>query len=86
VRVTPDALLEALATAYAAREPALHPRLRPDPGGLAGARAARLGVRSPRARARETLHGVFETVDAIGQLVLDTPHGRVEIAAADIFF
>lgn len=50
------------------------------------ARAARLGeVITARTGADETT-GVFDTVDATGQLVLSTPKGPRRIAAADVFF
>ncbi len=50
------------------------------------ARAARLGeVITARTAASETV-GTFETVDAGGNLVLNTAKGRVSIPAADVFF
>ncbi len=50
------------------------------------ARAARLGeVITARTAASETV-GTFETVDAQGNLVLNTAKGRVGIPAADIYF
>lgn len=50
------------------------------------ARAARLGeVITARTATSET-SGTFETVDADGNLVLNTANGRVNIPAADIFF
>lgn len=49
-------------------------------------RAARLGeVITARTAASETV-GTFETVDATGNLVLNTAKGRVSIPAADVFF
>ncbi len=49
-------------------------------------RAARLGqVISARTGTSET-SGTFETVDAMGNLVLLTPKGRVSIPAADVYF
>lgn len=49
-------------------------------------RAARLGeVIIARTGASQT-EGTFETVDAGGNLVLNTAKGRVSIAAADVFF
>ncbi|WP_170445056.1 biotin--[acetyl-CoA-carboxylase] ligase [Ruegeria arenilitoris] len=50
------------------------------------ARAAKLGeVITARTGASETV-GTFETVDAGGNLVLNTAKGRVSIPAADVYF
>lgn len=50
------------------------------------ARAAKLGeVITARTATSETV-GTFETVDATGNLVLNTAKGRVSIPAADVFF
>jgi BirA family biotin operon repressor/biotin-[acetyl-CoA-carboxylase] ligase len=49
-------------------------------------RAARLGERITARMADEEIAGLFETVDADGQLVLQTSSGRRTIAAADVFF
>ncbi|MEO1107757.1 MAG: biotin--[acetyl-CoA-carboxylase] ligase [Pseudomonadota bacterium] len=50
------------------------------------ARAARLGeVITARTATSETV-GTFETVDAGGNLVLNTAKGRISIPAADVFF
>ncbi|WP_170442036.1 biotin--[acetyl-CoA-carboxylase] ligase [Ruegeria arenilitoris] len=50
------------------------------------ARAAKLGeVITARTGASETV-GTFETVDAGGNLVLNTARGRVSIPAADVYF
>ncbi len=85
-RVTPDEMLDQLATAYAAWE------TRFVTYGFAPireawlARAARLGqVITARTAAEETT-GTFETVDNSGALVLNTPKGRRAIPAAEIFF
>jgi BirA family biotin operon repressor/biotin-[acetyl-CoA-carboxylase] ligase len=49
-------------------------------------RAARLGeVVTARTMTSET-EGTFETIDASGNLVLNTAKGRISIPAADIFF
>ena len=84
--VTPEDFLDALATAYAAWEerfvtygfaPVREAWL---------ARAAKLGQRLRARMATRELHGVFETVDGEGNLVLQTPEGRVSLPAAEIFF
>ena len=49
-------------------------------------KAARLGEVITARTARDEIIGRFETVDEAGQLVLETPKGRVMIPAADIYF
>jgi BirA family biotin operon repressor/biotin-[acetyl-CoA-carboxylase] ligase len=49
-------------------------------------RAARLGERIVARTARESLTGIFETVDEAGQLVLRTAEGRRTVPAAEVFF
>lgn len=85
-RVTPDALLGALAPAYARLE------ARFCAGGFAAVRAdwlahaARLGE-VIRARTGETVRdGVFETIDINGNLILQMRDGPVAIPAAEVFF
>lgn len=84
--VAPEEFLDHLATAYARAEAQF------STFGFAPirqawlARAARLGeVITARTATSET-QGRFETVDEAGNLVLETPGGRVRIAAADVFF
>ena len=48
--------------------------------------AARLGEEIRARAGQQDLHGTFQTVDASGNLVLETPKGPVSIAAADIYF
>lgn len=48
--------------------------------------AARLGEEIRARTGQQDLHGTFQTVDATGNLVLETPRGPVSIAAADIYF
>ncbi|WP_323770137.1 biotin--[acetyl-CoA-carboxylase] ligase [Antarctobacter sp.] len=86
VRVTPEAILNALATAYAVHEARFVTYGFEPIRSLWLQRAARLGETITARTTRDTVTGVFETVDATGQLVLKTPKGRVTIAAADIFF
>lgn len=86
VRVAPDALLAALAAAYDGWERRFQAQ------GFAPVRrewlahAARLGEAITARTPRETLAGVFETVDETGALVLSTQAGRRTIPAADVFF
>ncbi|NNE80156.1 MAG: biotin--[acetyl-CoA-carboxylase] ligase, partial [Silicimonas sp.] len=35
---------------------------------------------------RDEITGIFETIDAAGQLVLRTSSGQVAVPAADVFF
>ncbi|MBN7785577.1 biotin--[acetyl-CoA-carboxylase] ligase [Ponticoccus gilvus] len=86
VRVTPEALLEALAMAWAGHEERLVTYGFGPIREAWLARAARLGEEITARTGRETLTGTFETVDEAGRLVLKTPKGRVAIAAADVFF
>ncbi|MCI5094755.1 MAG: biotin--[acetyl-CoA-carboxylase] ligase [Rhodobacteraceae bacterium] len=84
--VTPEEFLEALAEAYARYE-AQFTTYGFEPIRTAWlARAAKLGeVITARTATSETV-GTFETVDAQGNLVLNTAKGRVSIPAADVFF
>lgn len=86
VRVTPETFLDALAGAYAIHETRFLIYGFEPIRSLWMGRAARIGEVLTARTARETVTGVFETVDATGQLVIKTPKGRLTIAAADIFF
>lgn len=86
LRVAPEAFLDALAPAFARWEMVLAEQ------GFAPLRAewlrhaARLGE-VIRARTGSTeRHGVFETIDATGALILRQGQDRVAIPAADVFF
>ena len=84
-RVAPEALLDALAPAYAEREAQLgqgFETIRRD----WLARAARLGETVTARTLREARTGIFETIDELGCLVLRTPRGRERILSADVFF
>ncbi|MEM9708848.1 MAG: biotin--[acetyl-CoA-carboxylase] ligase [Pseudomonadota bacterium] len=48
--------------------------------------AARLGETIIARSMRETVTGIFETVDEAGRLILKTPNGMRKITAADVFF
>ncbi len=50
------------------------------------ARAAKLGERITARLTRSETTGIFETVDAEGNLVLQTAEGRVRLPAAEIYF
>ncbi|WP_425070407.1 biotin--[acetyl-CoA-carboxylase] ligase [Sagittula sp. S175] len=86
VRISPEQLLDALAAAWAVREHAFVTYGFQPIREAWLARAARLGEVITARTAKDTHTGTFETVDASGQLVLNTAQGRVMIAAADVFF
>lgn len=84
--VPPEALLDALRPAFAARE-AQMARSGFEPIRAEWlARAARLGEPVTARTLRETRTGVFETIDEMGHLILRTPAGRERVASADVFF
>lgn len=84
--VTPEEFLDLLAPAYAAREASFTTY------GFAPIReawlqrAARLGERITARTTHDSFEGTFETVDAEGNLVLNTASGRRAIPAAEVFF
>ena len=86
LRVTPQAMLDALAPAFATREAQLSTH------GFAPIRtdwlrhAARMGETITARTMTDTHTGTFDDVDATGQLVLGTATGPRHIPAADIFF
>lgn len=85
-RLDPEAFLNGLATAFAAREADLRAH------GFASiraawlARAARLGEAITARVGPVARHGRFAGIDASGALILDTATGREAIPAADVFF
>ncbi|WP_136684628.1 biotin--[acetyl-CoA-carboxylase] ligase [Falsirhodobacter xinxiangensis] len=85
VRVSPEAFLDRLAPAYAAREAQFQ-------SGFASIRedflsvAARLGETIIARTGQIERRGVYRTIDDSGALVLDCAEGRVAIPAADVFF
>lgn len=86
LRIAPEAFLNALAPAYAAREAAFRQ------GGFAALRpdwlahAARLGEVIRARTGTETREGVFDTVDAAGNLILRQKDATLAIPAAEVFF
>jgi BirA family biotin operon repressor/biotin-[acetyl-CoA-carboxylase] ligase len=85
LRIAPETLLDHLAPAFASRAAQLangFNQIRDD--WLAN--AARLG-QSIRARTtQQTSHGIFETINDTGALILRTPEGLLAIPAAEVFF
>lgn len=86
LRITPEGFLNALAPAWQAREAAFvqggFAALRPD----WLAHAARLGTRIAARTGTDTREGIFETVDATGNLILRTAGTTLAIPAAEVFF
>ena len=86
LRLTPEAFLNHLAPAYARWESVFTAE------GFAPIRAewlahaARLGQRIIARTGRDTREGLFETVDASGNLVLRTEAGTIAVPAAEVFF
>jgi BirA family transcriptional regulator, biotin operon repressor / biotin---[acetyl-CoA-carboxylase] ligase len=85
-RVPPEAFLDALAPAYARWEAVFQTH------GFAPLRdawlthAARLGQPIRARTGTETREGVFQTIDATGNLLLRTASGTLAIPAAEVFF
>ena len=86
LQVAPEALLDALAPRHAAWEAVFAAE------GFAPVRAAflarvvRLGQPVVARGMRAEQHGIFESIDETGALILATDSGRRTIPAADIFF
>lgn len=86
LRLTPEAMLNALAPAYARWEAVFKAQ------GFAPLRdawlahAARLGEPIRARTGTATHHGVFQTIDADGNLILSTATGVLPIPAAEVFF
>lgn len=84
--VTPQVFLDVLAPAYARIETQFAAYGFAPLRALWLSRAARLGDQITARMAQREVTGTFETVDADGNLVLKTPKGRENIAAAEISF
>lgn len=86
VSVAPEVFLDALAAAYARLETQFTTYGFSPIRSAWLSRAARIGeVVTARTMRDETI-GVFEDVDASGNLILRTPKGAVAITAADVYF
>jgi BirA family biotin operon repressor/biotin-[acetyl-CoA-carboxylase] ligase len=82
----PEAFLDRLAPAFAAREAEFRRDGFTPIRAAWLARAARLGQPIVARTGRDTRSGVFQDVDPTGALVLGTPGGAQLVAAADVFF
>lgn len=86
LRITPEGFLDALAPAYARWEALFTAQ------GFAPLRAewlahaARIGETIRARTGKDTFHGVFETIDSQGNLILATASGPMAIPAAEVFF
>ena len=84
--VTPEDFLTTLASMFATQEAKLaalgFPRIRED----WLRHAAKLGETITARTTRETLTGIFDTVDQDGNLILNTAKGVRTIPAADVYF
>ena len=86
LKITPEAFLDALASAYDRWETTFRAQ------GFAPLRtawlehAARLGQPIRARTGTETRDGTFETIDAQGNLILRTQAGTLAIPAAEVFF
>ncbi len=86
IRVTPSAMLDTFASAFAMREAQMQQ------DGFAPIRSAWLAQAAGIGRAitvklpSETLQGTFDDVDPLGHLVLGTSSGQRTIPAGDVFF
>ncbi len=85
-RVTPEAFLDALSPAYAAWEGIFQTQGFAPLRSAWLAHAARLGQPIRARTGTETRDGIFQTIDASGNLILDTPNGPLAIPAAEVFF
>lgn len=83
---TPEAALAILATAFAARERDFATKGFDVIRTAWLARAARLGQSVEARLPRETVTGIFETLDANGAMLLQTATGLRRISAADVYF
>jgi BirA family biotin operon repressor/biotin-[acetyl-CoA-carboxylase] ligase len=86
LRITPERLLDTLAPAYARWE-AIFTADGFEPLRQAWlSHAARIGEPIRARTGKETHHGIFETIDATGNLILGTATGQLAIPAAEVFF
>ena len=85
-RITPAAFLDTLAPAYARWEATFQAQGFAPLRAAWLAQAARLGEPIRARTGHETREGIFQTIDATGNLILGTPAGPLAIPAAEVFF
>jgi BirA family biotin operon repressor/biotin-[acetyl-CoA-carboxylase] ligase len=86
LRITPEAFLDALAPAYVAWEAAFQTEGFAPLRAAWLAHAARLGETIRARTGKGSREGVFEGIDAQGNLILRAPQGKLAIPAAEVFF
>ena len=86
LRLAPEAFLDALAPAYAAWESTFHHQGFAPLRAAWLAHAARLGQPIRARTGTLTREGLFDTIDAEGNLILRLATGPVAIPAAEVFF
>ena len=86
VEIMPEVFLDALAQSYALREAQFRDFGFEPIRRVWLEHALRLGEVIEARMLRESHRGTFVDVDGEGQLVLETPKGRVAIPAADVYF
>ncbi|MBL9074236.1 biotin--[acetyl-CoA-carboxylase] ligase [Tabrizicola sp.] len=86
LRITPEAFLDALAPAYAAWEATFQTEGFGPLRTAWLAHAARLGETIRARTGNDSREGVFEGIDASGNLILRAVQGRLAIPAAEVFF
>lgn len=86
LRITPEALLDALAPAFARWEAVFTAEGFAPLRAAWLAHAARLGEPIRARTGAETRDGLFETIDPQGNLILRTASGTLAIPAAEVFF
>jgi BirA family biotin operon repressor/biotin-[acetyl-CoA-carboxylase] ligase len=86
LRITPEAFLDLLAPAYSRWETTFTAEGFAPLRAAWLAHAARLGERVRARTGQDSREGVFETIDARGNLILRMAQGPVAIPAAEVFF
>ena len=86
LRITPEAFLDAFAPAYAQWEETFRTQGFAPLRAAWLAHAARLGEPIRARTGNLTQDGVFDGIDADGNLILGTPQGTLAIPAAEVFF
>lgn len=86
LRLSPEVLLNVLASAFARLEARFAADGFPPIRDAWLAQAARLGETITARVGAASHHGIFETIDDTGAILLRTPGGPLSLPAADIFF
>jgi len=84
--ISPEVLLDHLASSFADWEHRLRVQSFAPLRTAFLQRAARMGKRIQARTPSATYEGRFEDIDETGALVLETPTGRIQVPAADVYF